>query len=222
MVKSLKREEPGKEEKEPGKFAKMKKTLSEGIRKCGKGAAGGVAVLAALGMLAGCGDTKDYIPNIPDGQTDGDVDGSVNTDKDLDAGVDGDVDIDGSVDAGVDAGPDVDVDGGQTDGEVDSGDEVSTTCTGVSDETVEEVLFPRGEDVLVGGYHIRYVGAVGPSRVTVDIRCAETGADVATDQRLGVGSETVIEIPEDGKKLRITIQSQNAWDILCSVAVEDL
>ena len=247
MVMKLRRESQKEvEEKKDDKKPSSRNPLAEGIAKKT------TAVVLALGMatlISSCeaswgpngipdGGDQDAIVDARDGDVDNDLDkdGDIDEDAGIDAGPDEDLDAgvdagpDEDLDAGVDAGPDEDLDAGvdagpdeDLDAGVDAGSDgdFEPLCPGAHNETVDHGNFSRDEDVLVGGYYIRYVSAT-VRNVSVDVRCADSNAAVAIDQSLRIGDETVIEAPEDGKKIRITVHSQNAWGILCTVVVEDL
>ncbi|MEW6035428.1 MAG: hypothetical protein AB1529_02345 [Candidatus Micrarchaeota archaeon] len=134
-----------------------------------------------------------------------------------DGGVtDGGVTDGGNTDGGpADAGPDVD--GGAADGGSDGG----PSCTGVYNESVDNGEFDRNVDVEVGGYHFRYLSYTTTS-VTIDIRCGASSADVALGETCGTGVERVIDVPADGKRIRVTLENKNTFRAIMDVTVEDL
>lgn len=206
--------------------------------------------VATLVISTGCGDARPVYDPVPptsdagqtDGsQTDGTTDGGGVADGDQVNGdqVDGGPQVDGDggqADAEVfDAGPsDGDVtdggpvdgeetDGGQADGEVvDGGDETPEACEGVFNDSVREGMFPTDTPVSVGGYSITYTLGDSTNYVPVDIRCEATGMDIAIDVRLRMEKENVIEASQDGKVIKITPYSRNAWRMKAHVTVEDL
>ncbi len=169
------------------------------------------------------------------GVTDGGVTDGGNTDggpadagPDVDGGVtdggvaDGGADADGGV---ADAGPDVDggpADAGpDVDGGVADGGDGGPACTGVYNESVDNGEFDRNVDVEVGGYHFRYLSYTTTS-VTIDIRCGASSADVALGETCGTGVERVIDVPADGKRIRVTLENKNTFRAIMDVTVEDL
>jgi hypothetical protein len=224
MVGVREKNEPGKEkETEKGTFAKMKKGLTEGLRKGVKSIGKGTGLLILAGAIAGCGGgtvaNDGETPTFPDG-ADGsqvtDVDAGVDAgpDQDLDAGIDAGPDVD--LDAGVDAGPDVDLDAG-----VDADTDEEPLCLGVHNEEVSEVLIFDHTPLEIGGYSIALVGAP-LNAALVDIKCISSGDDVALGVRLPVGQESVIEVPDDGKMIRIYVQGRCSHYVGVNVNVEDL
>jgi hypothetical protein len=216
----VKREE--REERTPGSFAKMKKTLSEGIRKLGKGAK--VATLAAgVGALAaGCGeDTPGNNIPIPDGGvTDADMTDGRTGDADISDGSTGDSGmVDGSTgDAMVDGstGDSGMVDAGVSDSSVaDTGSTCSVSAASVSHQTVN-----KGSYIAVGGYHITYVQPTS-SGVTLDVGCGGSLDNVESDKNVSMGtaSGTTITDTANGMTITITAHSKNTWHVVLSVTV---
>jgi hypothetical protein len=161
------------------------------------------------------GGPADAGPDSDGGAADG---GVTDAGPDADGGVaDAGPDADGGVSDGgpVDAGPDVD--GGAADGGTDGG----PACTGVYNESVDNGEFDKNVDVEVGGYYFRYL-AYTTTSVTVDIRCGASSADVALGETFGTGIERTIDVPADGKRIRVTLENKNTFRAIMDVSVEDL
>ncbi len=165
-----------------------------------------------------------------DAGVDGDVD--VDGEEVTDAGVDGDVDVDGEevTDAGADAGTDEDVDAGLEDGDgtttddgtvTDGADEIVLPCPEVFNDEVPEVLIFDHTPLEIGGYSIALVGAP-LNAALVDIKCVSSGSDVALGLKLPVREETIVEIPQDSKKIRIYVYGRCSHYVGVDVAVEDI
>ncbi len=232
MIFTRKSQKEAQEEKKPSK-----KPMVEGIAK--KAAVATLIVGMAFGT-SGCtmsledrfdGGDRDAVVDARDGDVDndldrdGDVDHDVGPDEDLDAGVDAgpDEDLDAGIDAGpdedldagVDAGPDKDLDGG------DVGADEGPACPGVyNDEELDVTIFDT-EPFEIGGYSIALVGAP-LNAALVDVKCVSSGDDVALGVRLPVGEETTVEIPDDGKRIRIYVEGRTSHYMGADVTVEDL
>ncbi len=213
MVGVREKNEPAEEKKEKGTFAKMKKGLTEGLRKGTKSLGRGAGLLLLGGLLAGCGSgvvANDgeplAFPDGGDGKQDTMVDAGEDAgpDLDLDAGVDADTDVDAGVDAGVDA---------DTDEE--------PLCLGVHNDEIPDVLIFDHTPLEIGGYSIALVGAP-LNAALVDIKCVSSGDDIALGVRLPVGQESVIEVPDDGKMIKIYVHGRCSHYVGVNVTVENL
>jgi len=154
------------------------------------------------------------------------VDGDV---ADADEGiVDADVadsdTLDGDVgDADTIADSDV-VDGDMTDGDVsdsDVADADGPLCSDIFDEVVTEETFDKGTGREVGGYMITYVSQT-TGGLTLDIDCGSDSSSIASGESLTTLVGHTVEVPDDGKRIRITVHSRNTFDATMSVAVEPL
>ncbi|MFN7991642.1 MAG: hypothetical protein U0R44_05790 [Candidatus Micrarchaeia archaeon] len=184
-----------------------------------------IATIAVLGTIAtgyaGCGsnDTQDSAPGIPDAGCDSEA-GCV--ENDAGTGGDGGAPADGGMDGGVTDGGVTDggaggKDGGVTDGGdggapvdggvSDGGSEAGSPCPGVSNAT-RTGTWPLGTDEPVGGYNVRYVGPVGFDPV-FDIRCQANGNPVRLGEHAIIFSTATVNVPEDSKKVQISLTSAN-------------
>jgi len=197
---------------------------------------GGSGGTSDAGPDASLADSGPDMDSGPDSDTDADTDsggptdagpdtdsGDMDSGPDLDADVDADTDSGGPTDAGpdtdsgdMDSGPDLDAD---VDADTDSGIE---TCDGIIyDEILIADDFERDIPVVVGGYHITFRSPTATG-VRLDITCDGTGSDVAIDELFGIEEEGIIEVPSDGKRIRITPHSKNTWEANMTVIVEDI
>jgi len=132
--------------------------------------------------------------------------------------------LDGDVgDADTIADSDV-VDGDMTDGDVsdsDVADADGPLCSDIFDEVVTEETFDKGTGREVGGYMITYVSQT-TGGITLDIDCGSDSSSIASGESLTTLVEHTVEVPDDGKRIRITVHSRNTFDATMSVAVEPL
>jgi hypothetical protein len=165
--------------------------------------------------------------SLVDAGPDGDLDASLDAGGDaslVDAGGDSSL-VDADVDSGVDAGGDASlVDAGGDSSLADSGSDADAgvACSGVSNATLTSGTFKKGTAVYVGGYGITY-DTQTKSGITVDIGCKSSGAAIVSDQVVSSSAtETVVKMPADGKKIRITLHSRNTWNATMTVTVENI
>ncbi|MEW6036280.1 MAG: hypothetical protein AB1529_06715 [Candidatus Micrarchaeota archaeon] len=103
----------------------------------------------------------------------------------------------------------------------DSKAEGASKCAGVYNELVTEGVFQKGADTEVGGYYLNYK-AYTPKSVVMDIKCASTGAAVASGEAFIVGKQKTLSLQADGKKLIVTVLNKNTFRAVASVEVDDL
>ncbi len=156
----------------------------------------------------------------PDLDADTDADTELDSGPDLDADTDADTEMDSGPDLDADTDADTELDSGpDLDADVDSGIE---TCDGIIyDEILIAGDFERYIPAVVGGYHITFVSPTSTG-VRLDITCNGSGSDVVIDELFGIEDETIVEVPSDGKRIRITPHSKNTWEANMTVIVEDL
>ncbi len=159
-------------------------------------------------------------------ETDGGHDSGPGEDAGHDAGPDADVDAghDGGIeaDAGNDAGPEVDggTDGGPgVDGGPDADGGGPVACAEASTGSIAQ-WFNISTPYTVGGYVFTYTGK-DATHAIFSITCGGT-ATVGSPLTCLIGSETPLEIPADGKRIRITPSSANAASSYANVVVENL
>ena len=165
----------------------------------------------------GSGGTSDAGPDASLADSGPDMDSGPDSDTDADTDSGGPTDAGPDTDSGdMDSGPDLDAD---VDADTDSGIE---TCDGIIyDEILIADDFERDIPVVVGGYHITFRSPTATG-VRLDITCDGTGSDVAIDELFGIEEEGIIEVPSDGKRIRITPHSKNTWEANMTVIVEDI
>lgn len=150
-------------------------------------------------------------------------DSSHDADVDMDSGSDSGSDamLDSGTDAGLDSGMDSGIDSGLDSG-IDSGSDAGPLCTGVSNTSIIDGEFFMSTPLNVGGYDITYTTYTA-SGVLLDIGCGAGGASVASGFALNYGApDTILNVPADGKKLRMTLSSRTATRATISVHVETL
>ncbi len=106
-------------------------------------------------------------------------------------------------------------------GPADASSEFSPLCKGVSNASVSSGSFPKGTDTSLGGYLFNYLSYT-VSTVTMDVKCGSDNSVVAPGQVFTVGVEKTIQVPKDGKKIRITVLNKNTFNATCTVYVESL
>jgi len=206
---------PKKEEDgDKAKSMSTKAPLTERIMK--KAAAVVLATGLALGVSA-CSPEKRELIEFDAGTDAGDV-------------TDGDIDEDGGVTDGDVADADIldgDIDdGGITDADVSDGDveedaDPEPLCSDIFDEEVTEETFDKGTGREVGGYMITYVSQTVDG-LTLDIDCGSDSSEITAGDELETMVEHTVDVPDDGKRIRITVHSRNTFDATMSVAVEPL
>jgi hypothetical protein len=149
------------------------------------------------------------LPDDIDNEPDGDADG-VPTDAALETDVDnGEPDAD-LVDGGGDVEADAELD-------VDAG---PLACAESSTGTFRG-FFDAATPVTVGGYVFDYNG-LGPDRGSALFTITCGGSIVETDYTCPVGIETVINVPVDGRRLRITPTAAGEGGVNVGITVENL
>ncbi len=134
-----------------------------------------------------------------------------------------DMGVDKSVpDTGVDtAVPDTGVDIGPDTG-VDLGPDSGSVCPGVVNDTAYGKAAYVGTPVTVGGYSIENTGAV-PGGVNVDVACGSNSSAIKNGVFLPKGgAEVVVNVPADGKKIRLKNITNDSWVSNLNVVVETL
>ena len=218
---------PKKEEDgEKAKSMSTKPPLTERIMK--KAAA--IAVVATLAIVpTSCLDwsMKDKDAEVDSGpDADSDVADADTVDSDvIDADLNDSDILDGDIADDADTVADSDVvDGDMTDGDVsdsDVADADGPLCSDIFDEVVTEETFDKGTGREVGGYMITYVSQT-TGGLTLDIDCGSDSSSIASGESLTTLVEHTVEVPDDGKRIRITVHSRNTFDATMSVAVEPL
>ncbi len=206
---------PKKEEdSDKAKPMSTKAPLTERIMK--KAAAVVLATGIVLGVSA-CSPEKRELIEFDAGTDAGDV---VDGDIDEDGGVtDGDVADADILDGDVDDGGITDAD--VSDGDVDEDADPGPLCSDVFDEVFTEETFDKGTGREVGGYMITYVSQTVDG-LTLDIHCGSDSSEITAGEDIETLVEHTVEVPEDGKRIRITVHSRNTFDATLSVAVEPL
>ncbi len=115
----------------------------------------------------------------------------------------------------------VEEDAAVSDGSVDEDAGFEPLCSGVFDEVVTEETFDKGTEREVGGYTITYVSPTVDG-LTLDIDCGSDSAQITAGDDLTTLVEHTVEVPYDGKRIRITVHSRNTFNATMSVAVEPL
>ncbi|MEW6036281.1 MAG: hypothetical protein AB1529_06720 [Candidatus Micrarchaeota archaeon] len=100
-------------------------------------------------------------------------------------------------------------------------DTFSPLCKGVFNASVTSGSFPKGTDTGLGGYLLNYVSYT-TSTVTMDVKCGSDNSPVAAGEVFTVGVEKTIQVPKDGKKIRITVLNKNTFNATCTVYVENI
>ncbi len=194
------------------------------------------------------GDVSDSdADSVQDAEVDGSQDADVNVvDSDIRDGnvsdadiLDGDVEEDADVvDSDVvDADEDSDVadadvvdgdladsditDGDVLDGDVEEDADLEPLCSGVFDEVITEETFDKGTGRSVGGYMITYVTQT-TGGITMNIDCGSDSEEITSGDAITTMVEHTVNVPDDGKRIRITVHSRNTFDATMSVAVEPL
>ncbi len=164
---------------------------------------------------------------------DADVEADAGHDSGLDADVEEDAGHDAGPDADTDASIDADVDAGETG--VDAGSDADAAETGVdaggdsdaavacgaaSTGTLAAQWLNISTPYTVGGYVFTYTGK-DATHAIFSITCGGT-AVAGSPLTCLIGSETPLEIPADGKRIRINPTSANAAAAYASIIVENL
>ncbi|MBU0532353.1 hypothetical protein KKB44_02560 [Candidatus Micrarchaeota archaeon] len=192
-------------EKDDGKL-KGKSALKEGIMV--------LSAVSALG-LAACTE-ENGTRNIPEPDADVEQDGDVETE---DGNVpDAEIELDGSLDADDGGMPDAEI---ELDGSLDADNEEQPLCGETEEETWEGYI-RAGEEQEVGGYVFAYLGEGGNHDGRYTIRCVRGDAVVVENEVFEDRETTVIEVPEDGKKISVYPRTTNPGSAEVTITVENL
>ncbi len=112
-------------------------------------------------------------------------------------------------------------DGDVLDGDVEEDADLEPLCSGVFDEVITEETFDKGTGRSVGGYMITYVTQT-TGGITMNIDCGSDSEEITSGDAITTMVEHTVNVPDDGKRIRITVHSRNTFDATMSVAVEPL
>lgn len=158
-----------------------------------------------------------------DGDTDHDSGPDADTDHDGGPDLDADTDVDGDtdLDGGPDADSDVDDGGPDADTDVDA-DAGPIVCMGTFEESITGSPVYVGTPVNIGGYIFENMGESGPG-ILMDIGCVDDSSTLDSGVYLEEGAaETVIDRPDDGKRIRLRNLSNSAILANMTIVVENL
>jgi hypothetical protein len=170
--------------------------------------------------------------------TDADVDTDADTGLDGGASTDADVDMDADTDADTgpiaDAGPDLDADtdadtggdtgtdGGPADGGVTDGgttDGGTLTCPGAANGFFSSSI-DLGAEQVVGSYIFSYAGLSLDGKTILNVACI--GGTSVSVYQFDPGVVTTVDIPVDGKRLRVTPHMSTSTVTSVTIIVEDM
>ena len=213
---------PKKEEDgDKAKSMSTKAPLTERLMK--KAAIATIAAACALVPVSCLLDREGLrgtMPTDAGNEVDAQIDAGPDTDVDADTDSGGPTDAGPDTDSGdLDSGPDLDAD--VSDGDVEEDADPEPLCSDIFDEAVTEETFDKGTGREVGGYMITYVSQT-TGGLTLDIDCGSDSSSIASGESLTTLVEHTVEVPDDGKRIRITVHSRNTFDASMSVAVEPL
>ncbi len=105
---------------------------------------------------------------------------------------------------------------------VDTGPDSGTVCPGVTNNSSYGQPAYVGSPVVIGGYSITNTGAVSGG-VEVDVDCGSNSSSIKSGVFLPKGgSEIVVTVPADGKKIRLKNVSNSATVANLNILVETL
>jgi hypothetical protein len=173
--------------------------------------------------------------NVVDGGMDTDADTDFDGGADADSDMDADTDADTGMDAGVDLDADTDadtggdtgtdggtIDGGVTDGGVTDGgttDGGPLTCPGAANGYFSSSI-GLGAEQVVGSYIFSYAGLSPDGKTILNVACI--GGTSVSVYQFNEDEETTVDIPADGKRLRVTPHMSNSTETSVTIIVEDL
>ncbi|MEW6035427.1 MAG: hypothetical protein AB1529_02340 [Candidatus Micrarchaeota archaeon] len=94
-------------------------------------------------------------------------------------------------------------------------------CAGVYNEFVDHGTFPKNTPTEAGGYYLNYLSYTATT-ITMNILCASDNSAVASGEVFTENVEKTVNVPADGKKIRVTLHNMNTFQAVCSVTVEPL
>jgi hypothetical protein len=94
-------------------------------------------------------------------------------------------------------------------------------CSGVHDQSVTAMSFPKNSPQTVGGYSFEYT-TTGASSATFDILCGSDSTVIALGQVFPLSVTTTINVPTDGERIVFTLTGKNSLSATADVTVEPL